>query len=64
MGRVRGRIGDQRVLGLVGAFLGAGILAEDGANRETITGTPQGGILSPLLANIAHFGEMATGEFC
>ena len=53
MGRVRGRIGDQRVLGLVGAFLGAGILAEDGANQETITGTPQGGILSPLLANIA-----------
>jgi len=53
MGRVRARIGDQRVLGLVRAFLGAGVLAEDGANRETITGTPQGGILSPLLANIA-----------
>ncbi len=53
MGRVRARIGDQRVLGLVRAFLGAGVLSEDGANRETITGTPQGGILSPLLANIA-----------
>jgi len=53
MGRVRARIGDQRVLGLVGAFLGAGVLSEDGVNRETITGTPQGGILSPLLANIA-----------
>ena len=53
MGRVRARIGDQRVLGLVRAFLGAGVLAEDGANLETITGTPQGGILSPLLANIA-----------
>ena len=53
MGRVRARIGDKRVLGLVGAFLGAGVLSEDGANRETITGTPQGGILSPLLANIA-----------
>ena len=53
MGRVRARIGDKRVLGLVGAFLGAGVLSEDGVNRETITGTPQGGILSPLLANIA-----------
>lgn len=53
MGRVRARIGDQRVLGLVRAFLGAGVLSEDGVNRETITGTPQGGILSPLLANIA-----------
>jgi RNA-directed DNA polymerase len=33
--------------------LRAGILTEEGLNRETITGTPQGGILSPLLANIA-----------
>ena len=47
------RIGDKRVLGLVKAFLKAGILGEDGARRDTITGTPQGGILSPLLANIA-----------
>ena len=53
MGRVRVRIGDKRVLGLVKAFLRAGVLTEDGTNRETITGTPQGGILSPLLANIA-----------
>ncbi|MDQ6725952.1 MAG: reverse transcriptase domain-containing protein [Actinomycetota bacterium] len=53
MDRVRGRIGDTRVLGLVKAFLRAGILSEEGLNRETITGTPQGGILSPLLANIA-----------
>ena len=35
------------------AFLKAGILTEEGLDRETITGTPQGGILSPLLANIA-----------
>jgi RNA-directed DNA polymerase len=41
------------VLGWVTAFLKAGVLSEDGLNRETITGTPQGGILSPLLANIA-----------
>ncbi len=53
MGRVRRRIGDKRVLRLVTAFLKAGILSEDGVNRGTITGTPQGGILSPLLANIA-----------
>jgi RNA-directed DNA polymerase len=53
MGRVRHRIGDKRVLGWVKAFLRAGILTEDGLNRNTITGTPQGGILSPLLANIA-----------
>jgi RNA-directed DNA polymerase len=53
MGRVRRRVGDKRVLGLVKAFLKAGILTEDGAERDTITGTPQGGILSPLLANIA-----------
>jgi RNA-directed DNA polymerase len=38
---------------LVKAFLTAGILSEDGNARATITGTPQGGILSPLLANIA-----------
>ena len=53
LGRVRHRIGDKRVLGWVTAFLKAGVLSEDGLNRETITGTPQGGILSPLLANIA-----------
>ncbi len=56
MERVRRRIGDKRVIGLVRAFLRAGILAEDGVSRETITGTPQGGILSPLLANIALSG--------
>jgi RNA-directed DNA polymerase len=61
--RVRHRIGDKRILGLVKAFLKAGILGEDQVERDTITGTPQGGILSPLLANIAlsvlddHFAE-------
>lgn len=56
MGRVRARVGDKRVLQLVKAFLRAGILTEDGQHRQTITGTPQGGILSPLLANIALSG--------
>jgi len=53
MDRVRRRVGDKRVLAWVKAFLKAGVLSEDGVGRETITGTPQGGILSPLLANIA-----------
>ncbi len=53
LGRMRRRVGDRRVVGLVRAFLAAGILSEDGVSRDTITGTPQGGILSPCLANIA-----------
>jgi RNA-directed DNA polymerase len=53
MDRVRRRIGDKRILNLVKAFLQAGVLSEDGVSRNTIAGTPQGGILSPLLANIA-----------
>lgn len=53
MDRVRGRIKDKRVLALVKAFLKAGVLTELGEERDTPTGTPQGGILSPLLANIA-----------
>lgn len=53
MGLLRRRIGDRRVLALVKAFLKAGILGEDQVSRETRTGTPQGGILSPLLANLA-----------
>ena len=51
--RMRDRIGDRRVMGLVKAFLVAGVLSERQADRNTITGTPQGGILSPCLANIA-----------
>ena len=68
MDRVRGRVGDKRVLGLVKAFLHAGILSEDGILRNTSTGTPQGGILSPLLANIAlsvldeHFARAWTAS--
>ena len=61
--RVRHRVGDKKVLVLVKAFLKSGILTEDGQMTGTKTGTPQGGILSPLLANIAlsvldeHFAE-------
>jgi RNA-directed DNA polymerase len=53
MDRVRLRVKDKRVLRLVKAFLKAGILTELGDYENTDTGTPQGGILSPLLANIA-----------
>jgi len=53
MGRVRDRVKDKRVMLLVKAFLKAGIMTELGESKETPTGTPQGGILSPLLANIA-----------
>ncbi len=53
MERVRDRIADKRVLALVKAFLKAGILSRDTGLRRTDTGTPQGGILSPLLSNIA-----------
>jgi RNA-directed DNA polymerase len=53
MDRVRHRIKDRRVLALVKAFLKAGILTELGQMQDTHTGTPQGGVLSPLLANIA-----------
>ncbi|MGK8509634.1 reverse transcriptase domain-containing protein [Nocardia asiatica] len=53
MERVRHRIADKRVLALVKAFLKAGVLTEEGLSRDSHTGTPQGGILSPLLANIA-----------
>lgn len=49
---VGSRISDKRVLGLVKAFLKAGILTQEGL-LDTDTGTPQGGILSPLLANVA-----------
>ena len=49
----RVRVKDKRVLALVKAFLKAGVLTELGERQDTTTGTPQGGILSPLLANIA-----------
>ena len=53
MNRVQERVGNKRVLSLVKALLKSGILGEDQVMRDTVTGTPQGCILSPLLANIA-----------
>jgi RNA-directed DNA polymerase len=53
MERVRRRVKDKHVLALVKAFLKAGVMTETGHKEDSDTGTPQGGILSPLLANIA-----------
>ena len=53
MDRVRHRVKDKRVLLLVKAFLKAGVMTETGDREDSDTGIPQGGILSPLLANIA-----------
>jgi RNA-directed DNA polymerase len=53
MDRFRVRIKDKRVCSLVKAFLKSGVFTELGSKEESLTGTPQGGILSPLLANIA-----------
>lgn len=51
MGKLAKRIADKRMLGLIRRYLSAGILA-DGVSTERHEGTPQGGPLSPLLANV------------
>jgi len=48
---IRRDIRDDRLVKLIGDLLGSGYMV-DGARRDTTSGTPQGGILSPLLANI------------
>ncbi len=53
MDRLRARIKDKRICTLVKAFLKSGVLTELGDREDTLTGTPQGGIISPLMANIA-----------
>jgi len=48
---VEHRIGDPRILRLIRKWLKAGVM-EDGALTQAETGTPQGAVISPLLANV------------
>jgi RNA-directed DNA polymerase len=52
MALVQERVADGRVLALVEGFLRAGVLEEAKGWQPTGQGTPQGGVISPLLANV------------
>jgi RNA-directed DNA polymerase len=52
MEQLRGKIRDRQVLGLIRSYLQAGVVMPDGTREATPQGVPQGGPLSPLLANI------------
>ena len=51
MSLVKKRVADRRVLQLIDRYLKAGALTDEGL-EATVEGTPQGGPLSPLLANL------------
>jgi len=50
--QLRGKIGGGKLLRLIGRYLRAGVELPDGSREATPLGVPQGGPLSPLLANI------------
>jgi RNA-directed DNA polymerase len=52
LSRVRARVTDRRVVALIHRFLKAGVFTLEGVREPTVEGTPQGGPLSPLLANL------------
>jgi RNA-directed DNA polymerase len=52
LGLVRRRISDPRVLKLIGGWLRAGVMEDGKYTPPDGTGTPQGGVISPLLANV------------
>src|SRR5215471_15115894 len=51
MGQIAKRVEDKRLLKLIRAFLNAGVM-ENGLVSPSVEGTPQGGVISPLLSNL------------
>jgi RNA-directed DNA polymerase len=52
LARLRSKVVDGRILGLVEGFLQQGVMEESKGWSPTEVGTPQGGVISPLLANV------------